>query len=407
MQAPLEGIKVVEWSMYATGPLAGVMLSDLGADVIKIEDGTTGGDRTRGMRFVGGGMDCLMPGDRNAWFEVMNWNKRSVTLNLKHPEGREVALRLLDAADVFILNFRPGVVRRLGLDYDTVAKRNPRIVYVSASSYGERGPLAQRAGNDYTGQARSGMMWPSGDDAETPRPNSGAPVDMASATLLTNAVVTALLARERYGEGQKVELSNLAAGMWIEYYASAITLLTGRPWPHADRSQPGNPLFNHYRCGDGRWLVLANLLPENWPVFCRIVGLNQLLDDPRFSDVDRRRIHAAELTCLLEAHFLTRPRDQWEALLERDPSMTFESIQSLSDLADDPQVLANEYVVPMEHPVYGRVNVQPYPARFTRTPAKPRRAAPELGAHNLDVLVNELGYTPEQVGELIAAGALT
>ena len=407
MHAPLEGIKVVEWSMYATGPLAGVMLGDLGADVIKIEDGTTGGDRTRGMRYVAGGMDCQMPGGRNAWFEVMNWNKRSVTLDLKQPRGREIALQLLERADVFILNFRPTVVARLGLDYESVSRRNPRIIYVAASSYGTRGPIADRAGNDYTAQARSGMMWPSGSPDETPRPNAGATADMASATLMAQAVVTALLARERFGVGQQVELSNLGAGMWMEYYASAITLLTGRPWPPVDRRRPGNPLFNHYRCGDGRWLVLGNLLPENWPVFCRLVGLEHLLADPRFADVDARRRHTAELTAALEEHFCTRPLHEWEALLARDPSMTFERVQSLADLATDPQVRENGYVVDMDHPAYRRVDVQSFPIRFAHTPAVPRRPAPELGEHNLDVLVGELGYTPEQVGDLVATGVIT
>lgn len=405
-RAPLDGIKVVEWSMYATGPMAGVILSDLGADVIKIEDGARGGDPPRGMRFVAGVADCQMPGGRNAYFEIMNWNKRSITLNLKHPQGREIALQLIDKADVFLLNIRPTVVKRLGLDYETVSKRNPRIIYATASGYGERGPQGDRGGNDYTGQARSGMMWGAGTDDDPPFYHTGGFPDMGGATLLSYAVVIALLARERYGLGQKVEMSNLSAAMWMQYWAIGIVLLTGQRWPRIDRRKAGNCLYNHYKCGDGEWLALSSILPENWPTFCRLVGLDYLLEDPRFLDVEGRRVNARELIEILDAHFLTKPRHEWERILAQDPSMVFERVQKLHDLRDDPQVLANEYIVDMEHPVYGQVPVQPFAIRLNQTPTKGRRPAPELGEHNLNVLVDELGYRPEQVAELIACGAV-
>lgn len=406
MKAPLEGIKVVEWSMYATGPMAGVVLGDLGADVIKIEDASVGGDPPRGMRFVAGVADCAMPGDRNAYFEVMNWNKRSITLNLKHPKGREIAFQLLDKADVFLCNIRPPVVRKLGLDYETVSQRNPRIVYAIASGYGERGPQGDRAGNDYTGQARSGMMWGAGTVDDPPFYHTGGFPDMGGATLLSHAVITALLARERHGVGQKVEMSNLSAAMWMQYWAMGIVLLTGNPWPRIDRRKPGNPLYNHYPCQDGEWIALSAILPQNWPTFCQLVGLDHLLEDERFQTVDNRRINALELNKILDERFMTRPRHEWEEILARDPSMIFERVQRLEDLADDPQVLANEYVIEMDHPVYGRCKVQNFPIRFSKTSPKPRRAAPELGDSNFEILVNELGYSPEDVADFMSEGAL-
>ena len=392
--------------MYATGPLAGVMLSDLGADVIKIEDAAAGGDLTRSMRIINSVIDCEIAPNRNAWFEIMNWNKRSVTLNLKHPQGREIALQLIEKADVFLLNFRPPVAERLGLDYETVAQRNPRIIYASASAYGESGPQADRAGNDYTGQARSGMMWGVGKDGDPPMHHTAAPADKAGATLLSHAVITALLARERYGVGQKVELSNLGAAMWLQYYALGLVLLTGQQWPRVDRRSPGNVLTNSYRCQDGRWLVMASLRRENWPSFCHLVGLEQLLDDERFASPESRRQNTVELTRILDAHFLTRPREEWERMLAHDPSLAFERIQHLHELGEDPQILENGYITEMDHPIYGRVKVQDYPIRFSETHTKKRRPAPELGEHNFSILVDELGYSPEQIGELISNGAL-
>ena len=170
MEAPLDGIRVVEWSMYATGPMCGVMLRDLGAEVIRIEDPSRGGDPTRNMRYVAGITDCQMPGDRNAFFEVMNWGKRSVTFNLKHPQGRELAVRLIEKADVFTLNIRPPVVRKLGLDYESLRDRNPRLIYATASAYGEAAPRATAPAT--TSPARPAPASCSAPAAMTTRPST-------------------------------------------------------------------------------------------------------------------------------------------------------------------------------------------------------------------------------------------
>ena len=406
MNAPLEGIKVVEWSMYATGPLCGVMLGDLGADVIRIEDPQRGGDPTRNMRYVAGITDCQMPGDRNAFFEVMNWSKRSVSLNLKHPQGHEVALQLLDRADVFILNIRPPVVKKLGLDSETLRERNPKLIYATASAYGERGPQGQRSGNDYTGQARSGLMFGAGSDTDPPFYHLAGFPDMTGGTLLSHAVVSALYARERTGVGQKVEMSNLGAAMWIQYWAISNQLLVGGPWPRQDRKRANQPLFNHYQCADGEWIVLATIRDEKWPIFCRLVRLEHLLEDDRFKTVEDRKEHAADLVAILEEHLSTKPRDEWEQILSSDRAMEFTRVQRLADLQHDPQVIANEYIGEIDHPVYGPTKVQNYPVRFSESRVKPRTAAPDLGEHNFGVLTEELNYSPEQIAELVSAGAL-
>lgn len=406
MNLPLQGIKVIEWSMYATGPLCGVMLADLGADVIRIEDPARGGDPTRNMRYVAGIADCQMPGNRNAFFEVMNWSKRSVTFNLKHPQGRALALRLLDQADVFILNIRPSVVKKLGLDYETVAARNPRLVYATASGYGERGPQAARSGNDYTGQSRSGLMFSSGTDADPPFYHLAGFPDMTGGTLLAQAVILGLYARERTGQGQKIELSNLAAAMWIQYWAVSNNLLVGGKWPRQDRRRPGQPLFNHYQCADGDWIALAMPRDEKWPIFCRQIGLPSLVEDPRFLTVEERRTNAAVLVRILEEQFRRQPRAEWERILGADTRMEFERVQRLQDLQHDAQVQTNGYIQEIDHQVYGRCKVQSYPVRFSRSAVRSRQAAPELGEHNGEVLTSELGYSSEDVAEFLSAGAL-
>lgn len=400
----LDGVKVVEWSIYVMGPLAGVMLRDLGAEVIKIEDPSTGGETLRGLRYTNGTFDAQMPGGRNASFEISNWGKRSVGLNLKSPEGLELAMQLIEKADVFLTNFRPPVVERIGLDYEAVRKRNPQIIYAAASAFGPQGPLAGRPGNDYTGQARSGMMWGPGTDEDPPLYHTGAPCDIGGSTLLSHGITTALYARERTGKGQMIDVSNLGAGMWFQYWAVGINSLVGQRWPRMDRRKPGNALWNHYPCGDGEWLALANLLPENWPPFCRVMGLDHLMEDERFLDIDARRRNAQELVEFLDAHFQTRPRADWEAILEREPSLAFERVQRVEDLAHDDQVLANDYITEIDHPVYGKTKVQNFPMTFEKNPLAERQPAPDFGEHTFEVLTEELGLSPEQISEYLAAG---
>ncbi len=404
MKPILDGVKVVEWSMYIMGPLAGVMLSDLGADVIKIEEPRTGGDVLRGLRFTNGTVDAQMPGGRNASFEIANWNKRSVGLNLKAEEGRELAFQLIEKADVFLTNFRLPAIEGVGMDYEAVRERNSRIIYAAGDTFGARGPDGWRAGNDYTGQARSGMMWGPGTEEDPPFYHTGAPCDIGGAVLLSHGITTALLARERTGKGQKIEVSNLGAGMWFQYWALGIVSLTGRKFPRIDRHTPGNPLWNHYPCADGEWLVLANLLPENWTAFCKLMELDALLEDERFQDMEGRRLNARELNEILDAHFQTRPRRDWEEILARDPSLAFERLQRVEDLAGDEQVLANDYITEIEHPVYGTTQVQNFPMQFSEAPRCERRPAPEFGAHTFEVLTEELGLSPEQISAYIAAG---
>jgi crotonobetainyl-CoA:carnitine CoA-transferase CaiB-like acyl-CoA transferase len=220
--------------------------------------------------------------------------------------------------------------------------------------------------------------------------------------------VAAIAARERLGIGQKVEMSHLSATMFLQYWSIGTLLLNGgTEWPRFDRRKAGNPLWNHYRCADGEWLVLALLQPErHWPAFCAIMGLEHLLNDPRFCDAEQQRLHNTELIGILDEVFASKPRAEWERLLSQNPDFVYDRVQRLADLRHDPQVIANEYISSFLHPALGTVGVLNFPVALAATPARVRSAAPALGEHTDAILIEELGYSREQVDALRAQGAV-
>lgn len=396
MKGPLDGIKVVEWAVWGFGPMAGAILGDLGAQVVKIEH-PQGGDPSRGLQtFVG--VDCELPAGRNAMFEVLNHHKRSVTINVSHPKGKELVLRLVRGADVFIQNFRPGAAERLGIGYDVLSKVNPRLIYASGSGYGALGPDAHRPGLDYVGQARSGIMWTTGHPGGPPYWSTYSAADSMGGIVLALGIITAIAARAQYGVGQKIEVSHLGATMFLEYWAIGVSLLTGiREWPRLDRRMAPNPLWNHYRCVDGEWIGLALVQSDRfWRPFCKTLKIEHLADDARFCDSERRKEHCSELTEILDGVFATKTRSEWERVLIQNPDFVFDRVQKLTDLPNDPQVVANEYISEVDHPELGRVKVLNFPVKMEKTPARVPSAAPGLGEHTEEILA-ELGVSNEEI----------
>jgi|DewCreStandDraft_5_1066085.scaffolds.fasta_scaffold13722_3 crotonobetainyl-CoA:carnitine CoA-transferase CaiB-like acyl-CoA transferase len=408
MRGPLTGIKVIEWSTWAIGPLAGLVLADLGADVIKVEDPQTGGDPARHIKWAGGFIDCELPKGRNALFEAMNRNKRSITLHLKHPAARELLYSLVREADVFLHNFRPGVPERLGLDYDSLSHLNPRLVYAAGSGYGPLGPDATRPALDYAGQARSGLMWAMGHPGDPPYWGSIGFADAMGGIMLAMGTLAAIAARQLQGVGQRVDASHLGASMFLQTIALGILLLSGdKEWPRFDRRAAGNPLWNHYRCQDGRWLALAMIQPDRyWHDFCDAIGQPELADDPRFQTTEQRRLNCRELVAHLDGIFATRTRDEWEEIFARYPDFIYERVQILGDLTDDPQVQANGYISDFDHPDLGPVRLLNLPLLLSATPASVRSAAPTLGQHTYQVLREELRLSDEEIARLAEAGAI-
>ncbi len=397
MPMPLEGIRVIDWTIWQQGPVASLMLGDLGADVIKIEE-RVGGDPGRGV-LKAQGLDLR---DRpNFYFEANNRNKRSLTVDLKHPAGVAIVQRLAERADVFVQNFRKGVAGRLGLDAATLRARNPRLVYASASGYGPEGPESGAPSFDYLGLARSGIMYSCGEPDDEPLAIAGGIADQMGAIMLAYGVVTALLARERTGRGQEVDASHLGSMAWLQGLGLSARLMLGRALPRQPRRFATNPLWNHYRCGDDRWLALSMLQPDRyWERFCAVLEIPEAAADPRFKTMLDRMMNAGECIALLDEVFARRPRAEWLRRLASGGDFIYSIINSVDDLPDDPQMQANGYVTAFEHPAFGPTQVVGLPVRLSETPGSIRLPAPEFGQHTEEILTEVLGYSWEEIGRL-------
>jgi len=398
MPQPLEGLLVLDWTIWQQGPVCSAMLGDMGARVIKIEQRGTGDP---GRYLVGaGGVDTS---DRPNWyFEANNRNKESIEVDLKKPEGRDVVLALAEKADVFVQNYRLGVAGRLGLGYEDLKVRNPGIVYASATGYGPEGDEAAEPSFDHLGLARSGIMNAAGEPDMPPLGIAGGIADQMGAVMLAYGIVNALLARERFGVGQEVNGSHLGSMTFLQGLSVSMKLMAGVAMPRSFRSQAGNPLWNHYRCGDDQWIALAMLQPDRyWADFCRVIERPELASDERFADMAARTRHRAECVAILDEAFATRPRAEWLERLRDDPGdFIYTIVNTVDDLPEDPQVLANDYVVEMEHPQHGPTQMVGVPVGLSETPGAVRRAAPELGQDTELVLMDVLGWDWERIEAL-------
>ena len=396
---PLSGILILDVSIWQNGPYASVLLSDMGADVIKIEQPGSG-DPGRG--FVERGRW----GEVSSYFEAMNRNKRSVTLDLKRDEGRKVFYRLVERADVVVQNFRVGVSERLGIDYDSLVEHNPQIITASATGFGRKGPDATHGVFDLLGVARAGtlraLQYP---DSEPVYSNGFALGDQTGAMVLAHAITMALLARERFGVGQDVEVSQMGAQLLLQNLGLVRFLATGAIVPPPRRTEAFNPQFTIYRCQDDAWIALACLQADRyWPDVCEILELGELQHDPRFSNMEARNQHSSELIPTLDLVFASKPRQHWfEALIERRiPSAP---VNDYADLVNDPQVIANEYLVEVDHPVLGRVKEVGIPIKMSKSPGRVRHPAPELGQHTEELLL-ESGFSWDEIQSFREASVL-
>jgi crotonobetainyl-CoA:carnitine CoA-transferase CaiB-like acyl-CoA transferase len=397
MRLPLEGIRVLDWTIWQQGPVSTAMLGDLGAEVIKIES-RDGGDPGRGLVRAGGVGLERRP---NFYFEANNRNKRSLTLDLKQPEARAIVHRLAARSDVFVQNFRKGVASRLGIDYAALREHNPRLIYANATGYGPLGPDAGDPSFDRLGLARSGIMFAAGEPQMEPLEIAGGIADQMGAIMLAYGVLAALLARERFGVGQEVDASHLGSMMMLQGLSISMRLMMGRAIPRQARRAASNPLWNHYRCADGRWLALGMLQPDRyWKDFCRAIGRPELADDPRFSDLRERARHAEAVIAILDDVFASRPRDAWLRALREGGDFIFTVVNTVDELPDDPQVRANGYVIDFDHPGYGTIQMMGLPVRLSETPGSVRLPAPELGQHTEQVLVDLLGMDWDEIAGL-------
>jgi crotonobetainyl-CoA:carnitine CoA-transferase CaiB-like acyl-CoA transferase len=404
MAGPLDGIRIIDWTIWQQGPVATQMLADLGAEVIKIEERERG-DPGRGITAVAG--SATVKSGRNYYFEANNKHKKSIALNLKQPEAREIVHRLAARSDVFVQNFRKGVAKRLGLGYAELCALNPRIIYASASGYGPEGPDSAEPSFDYLGQARSGIMNAIGSGTTTPTYVYGGIADQMGAIMLAYGVLAALFARERTGIGQEVDASHLGSMMALQGLNVVARTIMGKEFPRNTRANAYNPLWNHYRCADDKWISLAMLQPDRyWKNFCEVVGKAELIEDPRFAEVKTRGKNSAALVAIFDEVFATRPRDEWMRVLKGRGDFIYTIVNSVTDLPDDPQVRANDYVVDYDHPVLGNLTLLGMPVKLSATPGEPRGHAPELGEHTELLLTEMLGYSWDDVARLRDANVI-
>jgi crotonobetainyl-CoA:carnitine CoA-transferase CaiB-like acyl-CoA transferase len=394
---PLAGIKVVEWAHVHFGPGAGMFLTDMGADVIHVE--SREGDAMRHYATLFGA-NFLLDHGRNTFTEDLLRNKKSLTVDLAKPEAREIVRRLADDADVFITNYRPAAAIKNQLDYATLSARNPRLVYAQGTSYGTKGPEKDSPGLEMMGLARGGLMLGSAVAGSEPiYPTMGLNDRLGSIGLLIS-ILSALVARERQGIGQLVETSLL--GWTVNLQASAISYAANvgkdlRPLPRADAD---DPCYNVYRLKDGSWIALGMTIHPHkyWPLLCQALGLQELIDDSRFTTPDKRRSNFRDLIAIFDNSFGTLTWKEWDDKIHEYELISCK-VNALTDLAQDEQILANGYMVKRSHPDLGEWWYVPTPVQYEKTPISFRSAAPQTG-ENTDELLCGLGYTPEQISDL-------
>jgi crotonobetainyl-CoA:carnitine CoA-transferase CaiB-like acyl-CoA transferase len=392
MPGPLEGYRIIDVTQMVSGPMATMILADQGADVIKVEPPT--GDLTRSLGKARHGIAPL--------FAVVNRNKRSIVLNLKHENGVVLLKRLAARADVFVQNFRPGAADRMGIGEAELRRINPKLVYVSISGFGESGPYAHKRAYDPVIQALSGLADIQADTG-TGRPRMMRLIIPDNVTALTaaQAITAALLARERTGEGQHVRLSMIdavVAFLWPEGMARYTFVEGGH-----EAARPADVPDLVFETADG-YITAAVNSDKEWHGLIRALERHEWLDDPRFR-TPADRVKNARVRLELTAEVLrTRTSDEWLARLEAE-QVPSAPILSRADVLDDPQVKANEIVVESDHPYAGRIRQARPAARFGRTPAALRRLAPLLGEHTNEVL-RELGVSGEELAGLRTSRAI-
>jgi len=380
MPGPVEGITVVELGVWVAGPAAGGILADWGADVVKIEPPTGDPARMFG-RMLGIDTGVSPP------FEMDNRSKRSIVLDLTTADGSATALDLLDDADVFITNIRPGALRRIGLDFEAVAARNPRLVYGLITGYGEAGPDADRAAYDVAAfWARAGLAHLLTRPGDTPPFQRGGMGDHMAGMTMAAAVCAALVARARTGAGQLVSTSLYRQGAYTVSFDLNTFLLTGHPIAIGQRESMGNPCMNNYAAGDGRRFWIVGLQGDrHWPALCRAVGRSDWLTDVRFDTGRSRAANAVVLIGELDAIFATKPLDEWAKTFAREPDFFWSPINSIEDVVADEQFHAAGGIVDVPDGDAG-VPMVATPADFHGTPWSPRSAAPRLGQHTAEIL---------------------
>lgn len=385
---PLSGIRVLDLSTMLPGPFCTMILADFGADVIKVEN-PSGGDPTRYLN--AGDPKSISPR-----FATLNRNKRGIALNLKHPAGREAFLRLVDQADVLVEQFRPGVMERLGLDYNTISSRNPRLIYCSITGYGQDGPYRELAGHDLNYIGYAGVLGLQ----KAPVPPGTQIADVAGGSLMACiGILLALQERNSSGQGQYIDTSMMDGSIGTLLVHLAEVLVGGKaPEPGQGRLAGGMPWYDVYRTADGRYVTLGAIEPKFWEAFCRAVEREDWIPLQSAGGEQLERLRSE-----LEQLFASQTMAWWLEKM-KDVDTCFGPVLYLDEVPEDPQVKARGLVTQGPAPGGGVINMLANPIRLSRTPWKVGSPAPYLGEHTTQVL-REAGYTDEEIARLLEQGA--
>jgi crotonobetainyl-CoA:carnitine CoA-transferase CaiB-like acyl-CoA transferase len=395
MPGPLDGIKVIELAQIMAGPTCGLMLADMGADVVKLEK-LPGGDDARGYR------EPVVNAEPAA-FMILNRNKRSLAVDLKTAGGLAAARRLIAGADVLIENFRTGALDKLGLGYDEVRRLAPRLIYCSISGWGRTGPYADKGGFDLIAQGFAGIMSITGEPGGPPAKSGTSIADINAGILAALGIVGALVARATTGRGQRVDTSLMEAAVQQTYWQSAMFFATGQnPGPTGSAHLLTAP-YQAFATRDG-WINLGGANQTNWERIVRVIGHPELAADPRFaSNADRMR-NVGELARVIGDALAARPSADWIAAFEA-AGVPVGPVNRIGDMLGDPQVAARDMVIEVEHPRAGRTRAIGMPIKFSDGGGAVTRPAPLLGQHSREIL-DGLGYSAAEIDALAHSGAV-
>lgn len=396
LQKPLDGLKVLDLSRVLAGPYCTMLLADMGADVVKVEQPGKGDDtRGYGPPFLNG---------ESTYFMSINRNKRSLTLNLKHAQGKGILRQMIQKADVLVENFRPGKMAELGFAYEQTNALNPRLVYCSVSGYGQTGPLSHNPGYDLIIQGEGGIASLTGDPDGPPYKVGTSQADIVAGMNAFQGILLALLARARTGRGQHVDVALLDCQISLLTYQAGIYFATGVSPTRMGNQHPSIAPYETYRCRDG-YVNIACGNDRIWAEFCKAVGLAALLEDARFRTNADRVHNRAALGALLEPVIRQRTAQEWVDLL-RPAGVPCGKIQSVEEVCEHPQTKSREMVVELDHPVAGPIRVTGIPIKLSATPGAVSTPPPVLGEHTAQVLAAWLGLDQQQVAQLRADGVV-
>ncbi|HET7501501.1 MAG TPA: CoA transferase [Kofleriaceae bacterium] len=395
MNGALSGIKVVELAQIMAGPTCGLMLADMGADVIKVEK-LPGGDDARAYA------EPKIHGEPAA-FMILNRNKRSLAVDLKTPGGLAAVRRLVGGADVLVENFRRDTLDKLGLGYEVLRRDNPRLIYCAVSGYGRTGPYADKGGFDLIAQGFAGIMSVTGEPGGPPAKSGTSVADINAGILAALGIVAALVARATTGRGQRVETSLMEAAVQQTYWQSALFFATGVSPGATGSAHILTAPYQAFPTRDG-WINIGGANQANWERITQVIGRPELTTDERFRTNSARMQHTAELTALIAERLRERPSADWLGAFEA-AGVPAGPVNRIGDMLADPQVAARDMVIEVDHPRAGRTRALGMPIKFSETTAGWTRPAPLFGQHSREIL-DQLGYTADEIEALARAGAV-